>query len=444
MLQNDIHCLITDIIVSLCKGISPERKRKWPHEVGPICDWQEWVAKGRPNPTGTISSSLLPQYNPLGILRVINEFFQNPSMQDRLRVSITKRQREITVDYDPSEHAIDLHTMTSMELFNGVGSVLNGGVRNALGPATEYIDSWAEDSVVTDWNSLEYFRSNYYKAWDCENDFVHPKNQVIGYYSQEYLDRLSSLRPTLANYARLTQDPHHSTMYSDIEFTNDNHPYLWDRDDTIRCFTKDEKRKIVKNFITQLCEKYIVNEPGASSFNRVTWYEVSEFIKFYYDSWQAIDHPDGDEDFCWLAEGITTVPLSCFRYNSSMYSVPGVWNMEEGGKWSDNFETIMKLGTNHINDWFNSIWNRKFDTYCQRVFEEDNIEIYRTIGVLESDEESGEESDEEYEQTQEIANETPKEKVRNLMEIIFENKSDMKEGVYLKLCNELKEIHDIL
>jgi len=52
-----------------------------------------------------------------------------------------------------------------------------------------------------------------------------------------------------------------------------------------------------------------------------------------------------------------------------------------------------------------------------------------------------------YEEMTEIVNtteNTPKGKVKNLMEIIFENKSDMKEGVYLKLCNELKQIHDIL
>ena len=114
--------------------------------------------------------------------------------------------------------------------------------------------------------------------------------------------------------------------------------------------------------------------------------------------------------------------------------------MDEGGKWSDNFERIMKLGTNHRDDWYNSIWKKKYRTYCQRVFEEDDIQIYRTMEVLESDEES----DEESEQTQEIVNETPKEKVRNLMELIFEKKTDMKEGVFLKLCNELKAIHDVL
>jgi hypothetical protein len=437
MLQQGIHCVITDIIVSLCKNISSERKRTWPDGVGPICDWEEWVEKGRPNPTGTISSSLLPEYNPIAILRVLNDFFQSTAMQDRLKMSITsQRARNTPVQLllfeERESPLIDLRTRTSMELFNGYWIGIEGGLRHSQrgessnGPAISYVNYW--DGSEWAHSSLDYI-SNYYKAWGCENDFVHPGNITIGFYTQGH----SSIRHQ--------QDPHNMLMYSDIDFWNDNNPYFWDRDETIRGFTKNEKKKIVGKFLRQLCEKYIVDEPGISPFNRATWYEVSEFIKFYYDSWQAIDHPVGDEEG-WVAEGISPTPLSCYRYNSNMYNIPGVWSMDEGGKWSDNFERIMKLGSNHIDDWYNSIWKKKYSIYCQRVFEEDGIEIYRTIEDIESDAES--ESEEVPEQTQEIVNETPKEKVRNLMELIFENKTDMKEGVFLKLCNELKQIHDVL
>ena len=441
MLQLGIHCVITDLIVSMCKDISQERKRKWPDGVGPICDWHEWEAKGRPNPTGSISSSLLPEYNPIAILRVLNEFFQDPEMQDRLKMSITRqRTRNITVDYDPRQHAMDLHDMTSMELFNGSVPGLNGGVRNSdsrsvsFGQAIPYINSW--DGSEWAHSSLDYI-SNYYKAWGCENDFVHPRNRTIGYCSQDYLDtRHHPLR-----------SPHNMLMYSDVSFTNDNHPYFVDRDGTLRGFTKMEKRRIISQFLRELCEKYIIDEPGVSQFDRVTWYEVSEFIKFYYDSWQSIDHPDGDEEE-WMAEGISSTPLSCYRYNSSMYNVPGVWSIDEGGKWSENFERIMKLGTNHRDDWYNSIWKKKYQTYIQRVFEEDGVEIYRRIVNDEETDpaeiEADEETDEVSEQPYEIINETPREQVKNLMELIFENKEDMKEGVFLELCNKLKEIHDIL
>ena len=438
MLQLGIHCVITDIIVSLCKDISSERKRKWPEGVGPICDREEWVAKGRPNPMGTISAGLLPEYHPIAILRVLNEFFQDGNMQDRLKRSITRRRREITADYDPRQHSIDLHTMTSMELFNGVGCSVHGGLRNIIGPAIPYVNSW--DGSEWAHSSLEYI-SNYYKAWDCENDFVHPMNKTIGFYTQEYIDR---------NRESLWSTPEHNmTMYSDIDFRNDNHPHMLDRDGTIRCFTKNEKKKIITRFLRELCEKYMVNEP--SPFVRATWYEVSEFIKFYYDIWQLIDHPDGDDED-WMSKGITTVPLSSYRYNSSMYSISGVWNMEEGGKWTDNFERIMKLGTVHEDDWYNSIWKKKFITYCQRIFEDDEVFIYSVIETVdESDEESDEESEldisEQLQEMTEITTEienTPKEKVKHLMDLIFVKKNDMKEGVFLEICNELKEIYNVL
>ena len=354
MLQLGIHCVIIDLIVSLCKDISSERKRKWPAEVGPICDREEWVAKGRPNPIGTISASMCPEYHPVQILKVLNDFFQNPGMQDRLRMSIIRRPRQISVDYDPNLHTPH-EPLSSMELFNG-RRVFGGGVRNDSHPhggtAISYVNSWDGSEWVH--SSLEY-EHNYYKAWDCENDFVHPKNGTIGFYTEEYVNRCEWDRRT---FGRI---PHNMLMYSDIDFRDDNHPYFWDRDNTIRGFTKNEKKKFVHKFLEELCENYKVDGPGVSPFNRVTWYEVSEFIKFYYDSWQGIEHPEGDEEG-WVAEDITTEPLSSYRYTSNMYDIPGVWNMDEGGEWSKNFERIMKLGTNHRDDWFNSIWKKKYET----------------------------------------------------------------------------------
>ena len=446
MLQYGIHCVITDLIVSLCKDISSQRKKTWPEGVGPICDWEEWVAKGRPNPTGTISTSLQPEYNPIAILRVLNEFFQDDKMQDRLRMSTTRRTRVITADYAPELHSVDLHTTTSMELFNGVGSSLHGGTRNRIGPAIPYVNSWDDG---TDWdNSPAEYINNYYKAWGCENDFVHPKNVTIGSYSQEYLDRVSNSLTSLGS----RENPHGiGEMYPDINFINDNNPSMLDRDGTIQNVTQNEKRKIVYMFLTQLCKKYTVDEPGVSPFDRATWYEVSEFIKFYCDIWQRIDHPDGDEEE-WIMEGITTEPLSSYRYISTMYSVPGVWNMDEGGKWSENFELIMKLGTRNSSNWLNSIWSKKYLTYCQRVFEEEGREIYR---MIESVEESDEDISEQLQEMTVIANGTAngtangienpaKDKVKDLIEVIYEKKTDMSDGVYLELCNRLKEIHNIL
>jgi hypothetical protein len=114
-----------------------------------------------------------------------------------------------------------------------------------------------------------------------------------------------------------------------------------------------------------------------------------------------------------------------------------------------------------VGDWENSIWKKKYETYLQRIFEEDQVSIYSPITEVEledelederrvqtwisggssgeeSEEESGEESEEEREEL------TTNEKLKNLMDYIFEKGEDLPNGIYLELCNRLKDIHETL
>ena len=217
---------------------------------------------------------------------------------------------------------------------------------------------------------------------------------------------------------------------------SDPHPQLLSDDNTITNLSKEEKVTYITMFLKFLCTQYD-GEEGNSPVDRATWYEVSEFIKFYHDIWSSFNYSDGDEE-CWVSENITSGPLTHNHYeNSTMYEIPGVWHSSDGGQWSQNFETIMKLQTN---DWENSIWKKKYDVYLQRIYQEDGTTPYSMIDLdVDESTESLEEDNDGYDE-QEV---NPiREKVKSLMDSIFENRTDIPEGLYIEICDRLKDIND--
>ena len=202
-------------------------------------------------------------------------------------------------------------------------------------------------------------------------------------------------------------------------------------------------------FLKRLCDEY-EGEEGNSPVDRATWYEVSEFIKFYYDIWSSFDTTDGDDE-CWMGS-LTSGPMTYKNGRSStMYEIPGVWHQDDGGKFSQTFEVIMKL---QVDDWRNGIWKKKYETYLQRIFEEEGIQLYNMIDTTRDGEEErrlgiyggiyGETSDEELEETSEREESLSKRKIKSLMEYLFDNGEKIPNGIYLELCNKIKEVHDIL
>ena len=319
---------------------------------------------------------------------------------------------------------------------------LSIGTGIGSGPASNrYLNSEGDEDLVGTSRDI----NEYYKRWDCEGEFVHKYNLGIGYkHTTEDLDWVE-----IGEGVRHRFRVHNfASVYSDENILSDPDPEH-KPDNMIINLSKTEKLVYIQMFLTRLCEEY-GGEEGNSPVDRATWYEVSEFIKFYHDIWFSFNTRVGDDE-CWESEGITTGSMTHANHErSTMYQIPGVWHLSDGGKWSENFETIMKL---QVDDWGNSIWKKKYETYLQRIFEEEGFQLYnmieREIDIEERigyyGETSDEEEAEEREQTTtDIDESLSKRKIKSLMEYLFDNGEKIPEGIYLELCNKLKEVHEIL
>jgi len=444
MLQKGIHLAIVNVITGMCSDISTERKKVWPEELGPIYDYDSWEHAGRPLPTSTKSRSTLPEVHPLTFLRILKDFFNIPSIQEKLRRAITRGRRE-NIDIIMGVSWLQREDST-MEFFNGVhfyNDTLHGGVSagsgSLRGPASNrYLNSEGSEHLIGTPEDI----NEYYKWWSCEGDFVHKKNQGIGY---QHRSEEIELEPGVISTFRTHN---FASVYSDAEIHSDNHPHLL-TENIITNLSKVEKVVYISMFLKRLCDEY-EGEEGNSPVDRATWYEVSEFIKFYYDIWSSFDTTDGDDE-CWMGS-LTSGPMTYKNGRSStMYEIPGVWHQDDGGKFSQNFEVIMKL---QVDDWRNGIWKKKYETYLQRIFEEEGIQLYNMIDTTRDGEEErrlgiyggiyGETSDEELEETSEREESLSKRKIKSLMEYLFDNGEKIPNGIYLELCNKIKEVHDIL
>jgi hypothetical protein len=449
MLQMGIHCAIVKVIVEMCADISTERKRVWSPDVGPIYDHGSWISAGKPHPTSSISRSKLPEVHPVTFLRMLKDFFDLPSIQIKLRRAIT---RGIRNNNDMVMGGSWLHREDStMEYFNGrytYNDTLHGGVSvgsgSDRGPASNrYLHIEGDENLIGTPEDI----NEYYKIWDCEGEFVHKRNIGIGHkHTTESFDLVEIGDGIFHRYIPHNFSPHRTfqSVYSDEEIHSDNHPHLL-TENIITNLSKQEKLVYISMFLTRLCEEYD-GEEGNSPVNRATWYEVSEFIKFYYDIWSSFDTTNGDDE-CWM-ESLTSGPMTYKNGESStMYEIPGVWHPDNGGKFSQNFEVIMKL---QVDDWWNSIWKQKYETYLQRIFEEEGIQLYK---MIESERETegipsfgiyGETSDEELEETSEREESLSNRKIKSLMEYLFSEREKIPEGIYLELCNKIKEVHESL
>ncbi len=455
MLQKGIHVAIVKTIVFLCSHVGIERKKTWPG-TSYIYDYDSWVAEGSPNPTGSISSSSIPEIHPITILRILKDFFGLSDIHEKLEISITRGRRD-NIDTIMGHSSYREREDSTMEFFNGWRydgyspnrSEIYGGLSvgpGHVGPASQrYLNSVGAEDLVGTPEDI----NNYYMRWGCEGDFVHKKNEGIGrsYTGEtEWTDLGEGVRERMMSH-------NFSQIYRHEDIHSDNHPYLL-LDNTITNLSKSEKINLISTFLNKLCEDYD-GEEGNSPVDRVTWYEVSEFIKFYHDIWSKIGDTEGDEE-CWMEEFYFREPLTYRNHASSnIYDISGVWHSDDGGKWSENFETIMKLG---INDWRNSIWKKKYDTYLQRIFEENNILLYEMIEERREQPYNAEQngpigrlgsysgeilgetsSDEEVEE-----NSSSRDKIKSIMEYLFENTEKISEGIYLELSDKLKDLHESL
>lgn len=459
MLQKGIHLSIVNVIAGLCTELSSQRKRVW--SGGGIYDLDSWIAAGRPHPMSTISRENLPEVHPFSILRILKDFFDIPSIKEKLQRAMKHRRRE-NIDMIMGGSWLNRIDST-MEFFNGryygINDNLHGGLSIGRGyhggPASNrYLNSEGGDDLVGTPGDI----NEYYKRWDCEGDFVHKYNLGIGYKNTtEELDWVEN-----GEGARQRFRVHNwSNVYSESDLILSDPNPEHKPDNMITNLSKEEKLVYIQMFLTRLCEKY-EGEEGNSPVDRATWYEVSEFIKFYYDIWFSFNTRVGDDE-CWETAGITTGSMTHVNHvRSTMYQIPGIWHTDDGGKWSQNFETIMKL---QVDDWKNSIWKKKYETYLQRIFEEEDKLIYNPIIDVDFEDDrrvqtwiSGGSSDEEENEIEEagereepegreeaIGREGPaKEKLKNIIDYLFQNSDKLQEGVYLDLSNKLKDVYGSL
>ena len=163
--------------------------------------------------------------------------------------------------------------------------------------------------------------------------------------------------------------------------------------------------------------------------NRVSWYEVSQFLNFYHDTWQKInitgDSEGWDRDD---REYSGLYPINISLVDKSFYQLPGVWDPEDGGDIIANFKAFMGLGND---SWETSIWKRKYEDYCYRLENDCFIKVYKTVYEREEVIDLPEEPD-------------SKQQIVDLMSYLFENSSGMKENIYIELSNRIKKLNESL
>ena len=159
----------------------------------------------------------------------------------------------------------------------------------------------------------------------------------------------------------------------DVELKNDKGMFI---ESMITNFSKKTKEYYILLFLKKLCETY-KGEEKVNHGNRASWYEVSEFIKFYFDVWNRISGP-GDDEVWWKT-------MKKEDSSGTIYELNGV---DVGNEVVENFKAVylfhceegyrmMKIGNDIYGPY--GIWLKKYETYCRRIFEEEGRLIYKEV-----------------------------------------------------------------
>lgn len=414
MLELGAHTAIIASIVECCSTIDSFRKRVYAPEHSPVVDWKDWVHKRRPNPLRSVKQSKVPKVDPFEIIRILKEFFDMPEIQSKTVGVLKKRSY-------PGE----IYRLSIMDRFNGNwndGIECMGGVRTGVQnrPQPYSIQQFSLPRAYTDEEDIEEYLERFYLENDAGGHFVHPKSYGV------CMDT-----PWGDGYE---QPPHTFGIYNVRMEDDPELRELWGTGDTIKAYSADEKKKYVEIFCKTLCERY-KGEEGNKLPNRVSWYEVSQFLNFYHDTWQKInitgDSEGWDRDD---REYSGLYPTNISLVDKSFYQLPGVWDPEDGGDIIENFKAFMDLG---IDSWETSIWKRKYEDYCYRLENDCFIKVYKTVYEREEVPNLPEYPDlpEESDSKQQIV---------DLMSYLFENSSGMKENIYIELSNRIKKLNESL
>ena len=213
-------------------------------------------------------------------------------------------------------------------------------------PQPYSIQQYSLPRAYTDEEDIEEHLERFYLENDAGGHFVHAKSYGV------CMDT-----PWGDGYE---QPPHTFGIYNVRMEDDPELRELWAQVIQLRLYLP-MKKKYVEIFCKTLCERY-KGEEGNLLPNRVSWYEVSQFLNFYHDTWQKInitgDSEGWDRDD---REYSGLYPTNISLVDKSFYQLPGVWDPEDGGDTIENFKAFMDLG---IDSWGTSIWKRKYDDYC--------------------------------------------------------------------------------
>jgi len=344
----------------------------------------EWIQK---------EEKIIKGAHPFHILRILGEFF---CLED-----VVKRASKVM---ECSKIGEKNRTNTAMEDFNGFSdkSDLYGGL-GYYSKTSRYSLSPELTSFKTE-EEIDELVWRIYSGYKVQGMFVHKYSGAIG--EKDYVPGggLNGIE---------------QWIYSD-ELKDDQGNLI---ETMLTNFTERTKKHYILLFLKQLCETY-KGEEKMNDADRVSWYEVSEFIKFYIDIWDRISG-EGDDEIWWKT----------MKKEGDTGTIYELTDFDVGNEIIDNFRAVylfhcydgykmMKIGNDMYAPY--GIWLNKYKSYCQRMYEEDDRSIYEVI--LKDKEETNIKID----------------ILKELEEKISSIKDDINVDTYKEIKTKMKQLEDIL
>ncbi len=328
--------------------------------------------------------------HPFQLLRVLGEFFRTED--------IVRRVNKV-MEY--SRIGERNRTNTPMEDFNGLSddSCLNGGL--GYNPRShKYSLSYDLISFKSE-EEIDQLIWKIYSGYKVQGMFVHKYSGAIGEKNYVPGGGLNGI----------------DKWVYDVELEDDCGNYI---ESTMVNFSETTKKHYILLFLQNLCETY-KGEEKMNPSDRPSWYEISEFIQFYIDIWDRISGP-GDDEVWWKT-------MKKEGSEGTIYELTG---FDVGNEVVDNFRAVylfhchdgykmVKIGNDMYAPY--GIWLKKYQVYCQRMYEEED----RTIYEVRSTEELSKKSD-------------PKELLKELEEKISSVKDEINVDAYKEIVSVMKQI----
>ena len=281
--------------------------------------------------------------HPFQLLRVLGEFFRSED--------IVRRVRQVIEYSGVGERN---RTNTAMEDFNGLSD--KSGLYGGLGynsKTTRYSLSYDLISFKSE-EEIDQLIWKIYSGYKVQGMFVHKYSGAIGEKNYVPGGGLNGI----------------DQWVYDISLEDDTGNFTGSM---MTNFSERTKKHYILLFLENLCETY-KGEEKMNPADRPSWYEISEFIRFYIDIWDRISGV-GDDEIWWKT-------MKKEGSNGTIYELTG---FDVGNEIVNNFMAVylfhchdgykmVKIGNDMYAPY--GIWLKKYQVYCQRMYEEEDRTIY--------------------------------------------------------------------